>query len=180
MRRRREARLKKGYVQVYTGEGKGKTTAALGLAVRAAGAGLRVFIGQFMKGRPCSEHAALKRFDDLIELHQYGEPHFVCGAPSAADRGNARKGFDELVNAVKSGRYDLVVMEEINSAVHHGLLPLDPVLELLRTRPESVELVLTGRHAAPELIEGADLVTEMREIKHYYRQGVQARSGIEK
>jgi cob(I)alamin adenosyltransferase len=172
--------MRKGYVQVYTGNGKGKTTAALGLTLRAAGAGHRVFIGQFTKGNHYSELNALKRFDELVTLRQFGTGSFIFNNPSDADREFAQRGLAELKAAVLSGEYDLVIFEEANIAVHYGLLSVSELLEIIKTRPAHVELVFTGRNAHPDLIEAADLVTEMKEIKHYYKQGVQARPGIEK
>ncbi len=172
--------MKRGYVQVYTGNGKGKTTAALGLSVRAAGAGLRVFIAQFMKMGDYSEIKALARFSDLISVEQYGVGKFVRGKPSPEDRAAARKGFDRVREIAMSGQYDVVVLEEGNMAVFFDLIPLEELLELVDAKPENLELVITGRSAHPRLLEKADLVTEMKEIKHYYEKGVPARVGIEK
>ncbi|MEN7973168.1 MAG: cob(I)yrinic acid a,c-diamide adenosyltransferase [Verrucomicrobiota bacterium] len=171
--------MKKGYVQIYTGNGKGKTTASLGLTLRAAGAGMKVFIGQFTKGKRCSEHAALERFDDLVTIKQYGNPGFIFGEPSDEDRELARKGLDEIRRIISEGNHDVVIMEEANIAVYYGLVSTDEMLEIIRTKPEHIELVITGRYAKPELIEAADLVTEMKEIKHYCEKGVPSRIGIE-
>jgi cob(I)alamin adenosyltransferase len=170
----------KGYVQVYTGNGKGKTTAALGLTLRAAGAGLKVYIGQFLKGMHYSELDALKRFEDLVTIKQLGGECFVFNGPSEKDIQMARDGFNELKQITLSGKYDLVIFEEANVAVQLGLLKVEDLLEVIQAKPEHVELVFTGRGAPDKLIEAADLVTEMREIKHYYQQGVEARTGIEK
>lgn len=170
----------KGFVQVYTGNGKGKTTAALGLAVRAAGAGLNVFIGQFLKQGDYSEIKALKRFDDLITLRQYGQGRFLRGKPSPEEVDAARAGLADLRTALASRTYDLVIVEEGNVAVACGLITVADLLDLLAARPDSTELVITGRQAPAELIARADLVTEMQEIKHYYQQGITARTGIEK
>lgn len=170
----------KGYVHVYTGDGKGKTTAALGLALRAAGAGLRVFVAQFLKAQEYSELAALARFADLVTVHQYGTGRFVRGRPTVEDRERAAAGFAEAEAAVLAGRHELVILDEVNVAVRYGLVPLEELLALIRAKPEGVELVLTGRHADPALIEAADLVTEMRAVKHYFREGVGARVGVEK
>ena len=170
----------KGFVQVYTGNGKGKTTAALGLALRAAGAGLSVFIGQFLKQGDYSEINALKRFDDLITLRQYGQGRFVRGEPSPEEIAAARAGLADLRTAMASRTYDLVVVEEGNVAVACGLITVAELLDLVAARPDSTELLITGRNAPPELIAKADLVTEMREIKHYYQRGITARVGIEK
>lgn len=169
-----------GYIQVYTGNGKGKTTAALGLAVRAAGAGLRVLFVQFVKGMEYSELAALERFSDLIDVRRYGRTCFIVGEPEAEDRRLAAEGLADATAALASGRYDLVVLDEASIAVFFKLFSVDDLLRALDSRPAQVELVVTGRYAPPELIERADLVTEMVEIKHYYTFGVQARCGIEK
>lgn len=170
----------RGYVQVYTGEGKGKTTAALGLALRAAGAGLRVFIGQFIKCVQSSELRALERLADRITIRQYGLGRFIEGEATEQDIEAAMNGFNEVSAAVASGDYDVVVLDEVNVAVRLKLIPVEAVLTLMSSKPDGVELVITGRDADPMVIERADLVTEMVEIKHYFRRGVQARLGIEK
>jgi cob(I)alamin adenosyltransferase len=170
----------KGYVQVYTGDGKGKTTAALGLAMRAAGAGLKVFFTQFVKGQEYSEINALKRFSDLIVVKQYGRGCFIVNKPDKADVDAARKGFEDLTRVVTSGDYSVVILDEINIAIHYNLLSVDDILGLIKTRPEHVEIIITGRNADAKIIDAADLVTEMMEIKHYFKDGVAARVGIEK
>ena len=170
----------KGYVQVYTGDGKGKTTAALGLALRATGAGLKVFIAQFMKGSDNSERRALERFGDLIEARRYGSGRFVRDKPAPEDAEASRRGLAEARRALLSREYQLVILDEVNVAVHFGLFTVEEILELIASKPPEVELVLTGRRAPAEILEKADLVTEMVEIKHYYKQGVEAREGIEK
>lgn len=172
--------LPRGCIQVYTGNGKGKTTAALGLALRAAGAGLRTFLAQFIKAGSYSEIAALERFSDLITLKQYGRGRFIRGEPSPEEIEAARRGLREAGEALASGNYDLVILDEANPAAKAGLFSPDDLLRLMDAKPESVELVLTGRDAAPEVLDRADLVTEMREVKHYFAKGVQARKGIEK
>lgn len=171
--------MREGYVQVYTGNGKGKTTAALGLALRAAGAGMKVFIAQFIKEERCSEHLALERFGDMIAYRQYGRG-LIMKAPSEEDIAVSREGMREINEAVHSGAYDVVILDEVNVAVSLGLVGVEEVLALMREKPRSVELVLTGRNAHEAVIKEADLVTEMCEIKHYYRNGVGARRGIEK
>ncbi len=171
--------MRRGYVQIYTGNGKGKTTASLGLALRAAGAGMKVFIGQFIKGEECSEHLALQRFADLIVYRQYGRG-LIMKAPSEEDVAAAREGIREAGAAVVSGDYDVVILDEINVAVALDLVSVEEVLALIKQKPDSVELILTGRNAHEAVIKEADLVTEMREIKHYYQNGVNARRGIEK
>ena len=171
----------KGYIQVYTGNGKGKTTASLGLAVRAAGHGLRTVIIQFMKG--WIDYGELKgaaMLSPFVEIHQAGRDTFVDRKnPDPEDMRLAREGW-ELAKAVVLGRKaDIVVLDEINCAVDFGLLPLGEVLDLLHRKPDGLEIVLTGRGAPEEIVAIADLVTEMREVKHYYHAGVPARKGIE-
>jgi len=171
-----------GRLQVYTGNGKGKTTAALGLAIRGACAGMKVYIGQFMKGSDYSELSLPIHFPDLIVLEQYGTPRLICKdeEPSIEDMKAAVDGLRRLSRAMQSGMYGLVIADELNVALHMGLLPVTDVLRLLDERPPEVELVLTGRYAPSDIIEKADLVTEMKEIKHYYSsEGLQARKGIE-
>ena len=175
-----KGQIMKGYVQVYTGDGKGKTTAALGLALRAVGAGLRVYIAQFLKGMDYSELHSIKKYSDLITLKQYGSACFINGKPSDEDFRLSRLGLEESREAILSGTYELVILDEANVAVHFGLLKVEDLLELITIKPEGLELVITGRYAKPELLEKADLVTEMKEIKHYYAAGVQARIGIDK
>ena len=171
--------MKKGLVQIYTGNGKGKTTAALGLSLRAAGQGLKVFIAQFVKGMFYGELEALERFAPQITLRQYGRKCFIRDKPTEEDVRLAREGWQEIQDVLKSAKFDLLILDEIGIAIHYRLISLEEVEELLRTRPEGVELVLTGRKIPEALYEQADLVTEMREIKHYYSAGVQARKGIE-
>jgi len=172
--------LKIGTLQVYTGEGKGKTTAALGQALRAVGHGQQVIVIQFMKGQ--INYGELKAVEDVpgLKIEQYGLPTFVeRGNPSAEDREWARKGMERAKKVIREARYDMVVLDEISVAVDYGLVGLDEVLGLIKARPPEMELVLTGRYAAKEIIELADLVTEMKEIKHHYQKGIQAREGIE-
>ncbi len=169
----------KGYVHIYTGPGKGKTTAAFGLALRAAGAGLRVFIAQFLKKRKSSEIVALERFSDLITIKQYGRGRFIRNEPGEKDRIKAREGLEDVRRALDSGTYDVVILDEANIATHFRLFPVEAILELIEAKGDTVELVITGRHADPSLIERADVVTEMTEIKHYSSRGVKARKGIE-
>ena len=170
----------KGYIHIYTGDGKGKTTAALGLAIRAAGAGLHVYLAQFIKGKQYSELNSLKRLDDLITVEQFGLPRFINGKPSEPDVEAARYGLERLKSSMLSGRFDLIIIDEGNVAVTYGLLSRQDLLDLIAMKPESLELVITGRGALPEIIEKADLVTEMKAVKHYYNNGVNARVGIEK
>jgi cob(I)alamin adenosyltransferase len=169
-----------GYVQVYTGDGKGKTTAALGLALRAAGAGLKVYIGQFIKSADYSEIKALERFAGQITLEQFGRGCFIRGNPCQADIEVARKALEAIGAALTSGRYGLVIADEANVAFGCKLIGEADLIALIDSRPAHVELVLTGRNAPPAVIERADLVTEMKPVKHYYERGVLSRDGIEK
>jgi cob(I)alamin adenosyltransferase len=171
--------MEQGLVQVYTGEGKGKTTAALGLALRACGHGLKVFIGQFAKGRTYGELEGARRLADCITLRQYGRGRFIRGTPSDEDRRLARRGWEEASDAVRRAAYDIVILDEIGIALFYGLLPAEEVIRLIEERPASLELVLTGRTMPPEIVARADLVTEMREIRHPYARGIPARRGIE-
>jgi cob(I)alamin adenosyltransferase len=171
--------MRKGYIQVYTGSGKGKTTAALGLAMRAAGAGHRVYFAQFIKKTKCSEHAALERFADLITLRQFGTGFIRGGKTTKAQVEAAKRGFEEVSEALSSSLYDVVILDEINVALHYGLVDVKDVLGILDTKPSHVEIILTGRYADEQIIERADLVTEMKEIRHYMHKGIKARKGIE-
>jgi cob(I)alamin adenosyltransferase len=172
----------KGRIHVYTGNGKGKTTAALGLALRAAGHGFRTYIGQFLKGQRYGELEACRRLLPLITIEQFGRRGFVhiTESPDDEDVALAEKGLEKCREAVLSGRYRIVILDEINIAVDLKLLSEDRVLDLLDKKPEDVEIVLTGRYAPKSFLRRADLVTEMKEIKHYYSKGVKAREGIEK
>ncbi len=172
--------MKKGYIHLYTGTGKGKTTAAIGLAVRAAGAGLHVFIGQFVKGMHYSELDALERFKDNITIKQYGRGCFIRNKPVPEDIQAAREGLAEIEAVLQSGEYDVVVLDEANIALHFRLFSLKELVRCLKSRKAHVEVIITGRHAPQELIDVADLVTDMVEVKHYYQKGIQARKGIEK
>jgi cob(I)alamin adenosyltransferase len=177
---RRSSMMGKGYVHVYTGDGKGKTTSALGLLVRAYGDGARIFLGQFLKGNEYSELVSLKMFSDRVTVRQYGSGRFVQGEPTEEDRRLALEGFGEAREALLSGKYELVILDEANVAVRYGLLRAEDLINLIDSKPDGVELIITGRGADPRVIERADLVTEMREVKHYYQQGVLARKGVEK
>jgi cob(I)alamin adenosyltransferase len=170
----------KGYVHVYTGDGKGKTTASLGLALRAVGAGLKVFIGQFVKGMKYAELESLGRFKGEIEIRQYGRDCFIQKDPEEEDIRVAREGLNEIKAVLASGDYQLVILDEANIATFYRLFTVDELLQAVSDRDPSVEVVITGRKADPAVLEMADLVTEMKEIKHYYTQGVEARDGIEK
>lgn len=179
VRRRLMFKMKTGLLQVYTGDGKGKTTAALGLALRAAGAGLRVFIAQFIKRGDYSEIRALQKYLPQIVCRQYGLGRFIQGPPAEADIRAAAVGLAELEQALCGGAYDIVIADEANCAVAAGLFGVEQLLHLADIRPSGVELVITGRGAHPRLLERADLVTEMRAVKHPYDHGVSARAGVE-
>ncbi|MGB2930170.1 MAG: cob(I)yrinic acid a,c-diamide adenosyltransferase [Desulfobacterales bacterium] len=170
----------KRYIQVYTGDGKGKTTAALGLSIRAAGHGLKTYIGQFMKGQHYGELTAL-RDNPFITIEQYGDIQCIHrDQVTQKHMDQAEQGLIKSRNAMLSGQYDIVILDEINVTVWFGLLTVEQVLEFLDQRPESVELILTGRNASQEFIQYADLVSEIKEVKHYYNQGILARDGIER
>ena len=169
----------KGYIQIYTGNGKGKTTAAMGLSVRAVGARKKVFFAQFVKGQVYSEVKAILQYLPNITIKQYGLDCFIYHKPKQEDIDAARKGFEEVSEIILSGKYDVVVLDEANIAIYYNLFSVEELIELLERKPEQTEIIITGRNAPNELIEFADLVTEMKEIKHYYTQGIQARIGIE-
>lgn len=169
----------KGYIQVYTGNGKGKTTAALGLALRATGAGKKVFIAQFVKGRKYSETEALKKYLPHVAIKQYGRGCFIVREPEKEDIKAAQRGLEEVRKIISEGKYDMVVLDEANIAIHYKLYTVNELIDVLDNRKEETEIIITGRYAPQILIEKADLVTEMKEIKHYYSSGIQAREGFE-
>jgi len=172
--------LERGLIQVYAGLGKGKTTAALGLALRAAGHGLKVYIIQFMKGWPdYGELVSVKKLPN-ITLRQFGRPEFVDkDNPDPEDIRQAHQALEHARQVILGDQYDIVILDEVNVALDFGLIGLVEVLGLLDAKPEKVELVLTGRHAHPEVVKRADLVTEMLDIKHPYAGGMRGRKGIE-
>ena len=171
-----------GYIQVYTGNGKGKTTAALGQALRAAGHGKRTYIGQFLKGQKYGELASINKLKPLITITQFGRDTFihVSEDPDEKDIQKARDGLKACNEAMLSGKFDIIILDEINVAIHLGLIKEKSVLNFLKRKPKNTEIILTGRYAPESIIQKADLVTEMKEIKHYYTQGIRARTGIEK
>ena len=166
----------RGYVQVYTGDGKGKTTAAIGLAIRAIGAGFKVYIAQFMKNGGSSEIEVLKLFADRIKIEHFGGKKEQMPAGGQQALGAWSERVQEIFD---SRKYQIVVLEEANMAATYSLLSIDDLLQIITLKPDPIELVITGRYAHPRVIERADLVTEMKEIKHYFRSGVVARIGIE-
>lgn len=173
-------RLEIGLTQVYTGEGKGKTSAAFGLALRAIGRGLKVYMVQFIKGGfDYGELYVVERLPNL-EMAVFGRGQFILkSSPTEEDLEQAREALDHAKRIVGCGEYDVVVLDEINVALNQKLIDVEEVVDLIKNKPRHVELVLTGRSAPPKIIEVADLVTEMREIKHPYSQGIEARKGIE-
>jgi len=165
-------------IQVYTGDGKGKTTAALGLALRASGAGLKVYIGQFIKGRSYSELKALKKIPN-IKIEQYGSGCFIKDKPKQADIDLVRKGLKRVSQILVKRNYDLIILDEINVALYLGLLKVSEVTNLIKAAPKKTEIILTGRWAHPKVIRLANLVSEIKDVKHYYKKGIKARKGIE-
>ena len=173
-------KLEKGLIQVYTGNGKGKTSAAFGLALRAIGNGFKVFVIQFIKGGFDYGELHATKFLPNLELRAFGRGKFISKTPpDKEDVKLAREGFELAKNVIEGGNFDIVILDEINVAMHLKLLGVNNVLDLIRNKPKHVELVLTGRNAPSEIVEIADLVTEMREVKHPYALGVQPRKGIE-
>ena len=171
--------MKKGYIHVYTGPGKGKTTAAIGLGIRAAGAGMKVHMVQFMKGRRYSEIDTIEKIKNFT-ITQHGRDEFVSKEkPEQVDIDLAQEGFKYSKEIVNNGKYDMIILDEINVAVDYNLISLKDITKLIEEKPEKLELILTGRYAHPEIVRYADLVTEMLEIKHPYQQGVEARKGID-
>ena len=174
-----------GYIHVYTGNGKGKTTAAFGLAVRALCAGKSVYVGQFVKSMKYNETKIERLFNGSdpafgpIRIEQLGRGCFIGKDPEPADRKAAGKGWARCADLLRSGEYDVVILDELTIALHFGLLSTAVVLDVLRNRHPAVEVVITGRYAPQALLETADLVTEMRDVKHYYAQGIQSRDGID-
>jgi cob(I)alamin adenosyltransferase len=174
--------MKKGLVQVYTGNGKGKTTAALGLALRAVGHGMKVLVVQFMKGNvQYGELESAKKLSPNLTIKQVGREKFISKPnPDPKDLQLAQEGFSIAKNAIQNKEYDIVILDEINLAIDYGLIPVNDLLQLIDSKPDSVELILTGRNVNREILQRADLVTEMVDRKHYYDKGVPAREGRER
>ncbi|SHH26770.1 cob(I)yrinic acid a,c-diamide adenosyltransferase [Tepidibacter thalassicus] len=168
-----------GYVHVYTGNGKGKTTAALGLSLRAICAGKKVFFGQFVKGMKYSEIDSTKYLPNF-NIEQFGRGCFINKDPDKEDIDFAVRGLERIKEILLNGEYDIVVLDELNIALYFNLFSVKDVIEIIKNRSPHVEVIITGRYAPKEIIEIADLVTEMKEIKHYYNEGVLAREGIER
>ncbi len=169
------------YIQVYTGNGKGKTTAAVGLGLRAAGAGLKVYMAQFIKSMHYSELSFLdgEKIPNFV-AKQYGHDCFIDKDPTPIDEQKAKEALIAVTEIIESGAYDVVILDEISIATYFNFFTTEEVLNLLDKKPIGVELILTGRYMPEEIIERADLVTEMKEVRHYYQQGVEARLGFEK
>ena len=171
--------MDKGYIHVYTGNGKGKTTSAIGLGVRAAGAGKKVHMIQFMKGRRYSEIDGLEHVSQFT-VSQHGRDEFVNKEhPEQIDIDMAQEGFETAKKLVTSNKYDMIILDEINVAIDYNLLTIEDVMELIKNKPTRLELVLTGRYATPALVQQADYVSEVLEIKHPYQQGVLGRKGVD-
>jgi cob(I)alamin adenosyltransferase len=170
----------RGLVIVITGNGKGKTTSAFGQALRAVGQGYKVFIVQFMKGRDYGEFVAAEKYLPRLTILRTGLDSFVMrDHPAPVDIELARRGFELVKKAVASGKYDMVILDEINVAVDFKLIPLQDVIDLIKNKPSALDLILTGRYAAREVIKLADTVSEIKEIKHHYAAGIKDRAGIE-
>jgi cob(I)alamin adenosyltransferase len=171
---------RQGLIHVYTGEGKGKTTAALGLALRAAGHGWHIYMGQFMKGQDYGELAAAALLGGRLTIEQFGLRTFIhAGEATPEDIRMAQEGLAAARQALESGRYDMVILDEINVALYFELLAVQEVLDVIDARPPQVELVLTGRRVPDEILARADYITDMREVRHPYQRGIRARKGVE-
>jgi cob(I)alamin adenosyltransferase len=174
-------KLNKGYIQIYTGNGKGKTTAAIGQAVRAAGFGLKTYIVQFMKEFPYNELNSLKHLKEWITIEQFGGDEFVYKKepPGKNEIDKAHRGLAAAKAKMLSGKYDIIILDEVCVSIFFGLFSDEEILTFIKQKPENVELILTGRYCPEKLLDKADLVTEMNEVKHYYQEGVMSRKGIE-
>lgn len=174
-------KLDKGQIQVYTGNGKGKTTAAIGQAVRAAGTGLKTLIIQFMKEYPYNELNSLKLLSEWITIEQHCGDEFVYKRelPSNEEITKARNALQSAREKMLTGEYDIIILDEAIVSIYFKLLTTDELINFMDSKPDNVELILTGRYCPPEIIERADLVTEMLEVKHYYTKGILSRRGIE-
>jgi len=173
--------MKNGYIQVYTGNGKGKTTASFGLAMRAAGRNLKTHIIQFMKhDNTCGEVICINKFLPNVTIEHFGGKSFVDKKnPHPDDIKHAKDGLRRALKIMNHGDIDILILDEANIAMDFGLIDVSEVIEILDKKPQGMEVILTGRNAPKSIIERADLVTEMKEIKHYYEKNVPAREGIE-
>jgi cob(I)alamin adenosyltransferase len=174
-------KLEQSFIHIYTGNGKGKTTAAIGQAVRAAGFGLKTYIAQFMKEFPYNELNSLKHLNNWITIEQFCGDEFVYKKelPGYEELTKAKRGLQTAKEKMLNGEYDLIILDEAIVAIYFKLIQTKQLVEFIKQKPENVELILTGRYCPKELIEIADLVTEMKEVKHYYQKGVTSRRGIE-
>jgi cob(I)alamin adenosyltransferase len=174
-------KLTNGFIQIYTGNGKGKTTAAIGLAVRAAGFGFKTYIAQFMKEFPYSELISLEQLNKWITIGQFGGDEFVYKKepPGREEMNKAQRGLATAKAKMLGGKYDIIILDEVCVSIYFGLFSDEEILTFMKQKPENVELVLTGRYCPDKLLDKADLVTEMKEVKHYYQEGVTSRKGIE-
>jgi len=174
-------KLKQGFVQIYTGNGKGKSTAAIGQAVRAAGFGLKCYIVQFMKEYPYNELNSLKHLSEWIKVEQVCGDDFVYKKelPGKDEITKAKEGLAKAEEKMLSGEYDLIILDEAVVAIYFKLIRTEELIKFIKQKPKNVELILTGRYCPEELIDLADLVTEMKEVKHYYQKGIPSRKGIE-
>ena len=174
-------RLEKGYIQIYTGKGKGKSTAAIGQAVRAAGFGLKTYIAQFMKEFPYSELNSIKHLSEWITIEQFAGDAFVYKKepPDKNEIDKARRGLATAKSKMLSKKHDIIILDEVCVSIYFGLFYDEEILTFIKQKPRNVELILTGRYCPDKLLEKADLVTEMNELKHYYQEGVASRKGIE-
>ncbi len=171
--------MTKGYIHLYTGDGKGKTTAAFGLAVRALCAGKKVYIGQFVKSMQYNETRIAEKFDQIV-VEQFGNGCMLIREPDEEDMLMAHQGLVKCTNILLSGEYDVVILDELTIALFLNLVKLEEIIQLLHSKRPETEVVITGRYASQELVDIADLVTDMREVKHYFRQGVLSRDGIDR
>jgi cob(I)alamin adenosyltransferase len=174
-------KLDQGFVQIYTGNGKGKSTAAIGQAIRAAGFGLKTFIAQFMKEYPYNELNSLKHLSNWITIEQFGGDEFIYKKepPGEEELAKAKKGLQTAKEKMLSGGYDLIILDEAIVSIYFKLIRTEELVDFIKEKPENVELILTGRYCPEELVKLADLVTEMKEVKHYYQKGIKSRRGIE-
>lgn len=174
-------KLQQGFIQIYTGNGKGKSTAAIGQAVRAAGFGLKTYIAQFMKEYPYNELNSLKHLSEWISIEQFGGDEFVYKKelPGEEELAKAKKGLQTAREKMLDGEFDLIILDEAIVAIYFKLIRTEELIEFIKIKPQNVELILTGRYCSEELIDLADLVTEMKEVKHYYQKGITSRRGIE-
>jgi cob(I)alamin adenosyltransferase len=176
-------KLRKGYIQIYTGNGKGKTTAAVGLGVRAAGNGFKVYMVQFLKSFSTGELSSIEKLHPHFQIFRFEKRRGFFWNLSEAEKGELKteihKGYCFAVEALKEESCDILILDEIMGAISNGLLTEEQVLELMNAKPEGIEIIMTGRNVPDSLIERADLVTEMKDVKHYFNSGVPAREGIE-